>query len=216
MRQTRTNDSNQSGNLWFRLIKGILMFFGLLFILGLIFFYVFKPQNEISLDTEFQEIETPQEGGLDSVLLVLNQKTVNDYIYKLIQDMENNPFDLKMEWQDDIVLGNLELEFQGSRLPASFKAKPSIYQNQLALEFESIQIAQFPLPLNEAYQSIAESILLPEGFYFHPNQARVHIDLNQIIQLDEPNFIQVQNIDFDKSQLNLQIFFDPDQDFFNN
>lgn len=193
-----------------KFLKNLLILIGILAILVSVIFTYFNSHTRIELDLYEVKLDTHQSHGLDSVELSIKQASVNHQMAKLLASMPDNPFGLRILWQDQDIVGDLTLPFEGQDLPASFRADPISYQNQLGLAIKSIEIANLPLPLNQAYQEVASRLVLPQGFYFSNNQALVQIDLNEIIRLDDPNFIQVKSIDLDNKVLNLEVFFDPD------
>ncbi|WP_282920349.1 hypothetical protein [Ignavigranum ruoffiae] len=189
-----------------RSIRGILMFIGLLAI-GLVIYYALNQtwQQPLLVQSDSQEQTTATTS--DQVKLELPEETINHFIQSTI---EKNQIDLTLKWQDGLVQGEIPLNFQGQSMTAKFTGVFTIYNQQLAIQLQSIKLGSFPLPLNQAYQNIKNQLQLPAAFEPLADQALIVIDLARLLQIPDRQQVVVQEIKPEAGQIILLYIFNVD------
>ena len=189
-----------------RSIRGILMFIGVVAI-GLVIYYVLNQTWEQPLLVQSDSQEQTTATTSDQVKLELPEETINHFIQSTI---EKNQIDLTLKWQDGLVQGEIPLNFQGQSMTAKFTGVFTIYDQQLAIQLQSIKLGSFPLPLNQAYQNIKNQLQLPAAFEPLTDQALIVIDLAQLLQIPDHQQVMVQEIKPEAGQIILLYFFNVD------
>lgn len=190
-----------------KLIKGILMFLGLVFIGVMIFgFFVFQnisSRNEKYQQTPVEETSQTQTVADNAVEIALSQESVNKIIKNYIASMPNNNSELGLEWKDSKVVANLTVPFNGVSVPAQVNTNPVVEAQNLRLDIESIHLSGLPIPTEEAYQMMVSNLTLPSGFNYVPNKRSIHVDLATLLNFPEGIQVQASSIDQEKKLLNV-------------
>lgn len=182
-----------------KLLKGLLMFLGMVFIAcllgGLFLIQQIKPQSDSQNNSQPTTESVSQIDPNESVEIALTQTSVNKMIQKYIQTMGDNPSGLNLVWQDDKVTANLTVPFNGMNVPATVTTNPVVEEGTLRLDVENINLSGLPLPKNQAYQMMRDNLSLPQGFTYGANGQSIHVDLNVLLNIAEGIHIQADKID---------------------
>lgn len=144
-----------------------------------------------------REVTQVDTSGLSSIDVTLNPNSFNQIFSQMMAEMPENPYGFEIAWEEDQLVGQAIIEYNGMNLPAELKADIQVAEGDyFQIVIESINVAEIPLPRETAYEIIASQLTLPEWLVFHTDEPILDVDFNQMP-------IQVDGIELTAAEANL-------------
>lgn len=127
---------------------------------------------------EMTQIDTT---GLSSIDVTLNPDSFNQIFGQMMAEMPENPYGFEIAWEEDQLVGQAIIEYNGMNLPVELKADIRVAEGDyFQIVIESINVAEIPLPRETAYDIIASQLILPEWLVFHADEPILDVDFSQM------------------------------------
>lgn len=119
--------------------------------------------------------------GLSSIDVTLNPNSFNQLFSQMMAEMPENPYGFEIVWEEDQLVGQAIIEYNGMNLPAELKADVQVAEGDyFQIVIESINVAEIPLPRATAYEIIASQLTLPDWLIFHTDEPILDVDFSQM------------------------------------
>lgn len=182
-----------------KFLKGLLMFLGVLFLgislYGIFVFHSISPIDSSSTNSEQSITQQSESMNQSEYQFALPQNSVNKAIQHYIDMMPDNSSELRLKWQDDKVIANVNVPFHGNSVPAEITANPVVVDRNLRLDIEGVKVSGFSIPTKKAYQLMVSNVALPHGFSYDQQLQSIHIDVAILLNLPENLNIEADYID---------------------
>lgn len=132
-------------------------------------------------DIPTREVTQINTSELSSIDVTLNRESLNHLVGQMLADMPENPYDFQISWEDDKLVGEAIIEYNGMNLPAKLSANVQVAEGDyFQIVIDSINVAEIPLPRETSYDLIASQLTLPDWLIFHQDEPILDVDFSRM------------------------------------